>query len=113
MSKWYVGTTNDAAFIIDRPPRPSHDDMADVAGVSVIGCLGTDFDGARRICEVHNRMVEALAFCARILQIHADIHRKERGCTYEGDCSTIGALEAAKDALYLPTSPTAEKEGRK
>jgi hypothetical protein len=24
--RWYIGTMNDGLFIIDTPPRPSHDD---------------------------------------------------------------------------------------
>ena len=43
---WFVGTLNDALFIINRAPRPSHDDMADIRDVQVIAklnnCKGDD-----------------------------------------------------------------------
>lgn len=43
---WFVGTQNDKLFIINKPPRPSHDDMADIADVSVIAPLNACNDAA-------------------------------------------------------------------
>ncbi len=36
---WFVGTANDILYIINRPPRPSHDDMADIYDVQVIATI--------------------------------------------------------------------------
>lgn len=43
---WYVGTQNDVLYIITRAPRPSRDDIADIADVKVIGSLNKCNDDA-------------------------------------------------------------------
>ena len=41
--RWYVGAKNDGLFIIDKPPRPSNDDVVDIPGVNVIATVsGSD-----------------------------------------------------------------------
>ncbi len=54
--KLYVATKNDGLFIIDKQPRTSNDDIADIPGVNVIATMGSN---DRRAQETANRMVEA------------------------------------------------------
>ena len=56
--RWYVGSMNDGCFIINRPPRPSHDHRVHDADVRCItGFPSADdatFAAAQRICDAHN-----------------------------------------------------------
>lgn len=56
MPKLYVGTQNDIIYIIDQPPRPSHDDMADIPGVSIIAKMMASTPEAQRVAQA---MVDA------------------------------------------------------
>lgn len=47
----YVGTQNDIIYIIDQPPRPSHDDKADVPDISIIAKMLESTPAARRVAE--------------------------------------------------------------
>jgi hypothetical protein len=60
----YVGTMNDAAFVIDQPPRPSHDDGPSyhANGPNVIATCGSDFALAERLVAAWNTAIET---CAR------------------------------------------------
>jgi hypothetical protein len=64
---WFVGTQNDKLFIINKPPRPSHDDMADIPDVAVIAPLNACNDEANaafivRAVNNHEALVGALKF---------------------------------------------------
>ena len=44
---WYVGVKNDCYFILNKPPRPSNDDIVDIADVEVVAKIGASkIDGA-------------------------------------------------------------------
>ena len=47
--KLYLGTQNGILYITDQPPRPSHDDMADVPGVNIVAKLMQSTPEAQRI----------------------------------------------------------------
>ena len=55
---WYVGSMNDGCFIIDKPPRPSHDDKNHDADVNCItgfpDASKATFKAAQAICDAHN-----------------------------------------------------------
>ena len=56
--RWYVGSMNDGCFIINKPPRPSHDYPVHDAEVKCItgfpsNCAAT-FKVAQAICDAHN-----------------------------------------------------------
>lgn len=60
---WFVGSMNDGCFIIDKPPRPSHDYPNHDADVRCItgfpaNCNAT-FKAAQAICEAHNAALTA------------------------------------------------------
>jgi hypothetical protein len=54
--KLYLGTQNGILYIIDKPPRPYVDDMADIPGVSIIAKLMESTSEAQRIGQI---MVDA------------------------------------------------------
>lgn len=58
MRKWYVGTRNDAIFIIDQPPRPAPIDYLTEGDpdTNVIANMGA---GTREICDLADRIIEA------------------------------------------------------
>lgn len=43
---WFVGSQNDALFIINKPPRPSNDDINPNVDADVIAKVYDDADGA-------------------------------------------------------------------
>lgn len=55
--RWYVGAQNDALFIINRPPRPSNDDVVPDRDVRVIAKVYNKAD-ADRIAEAVNRYAD-------------------------------------------------------
>ena len=77
---WFIGTLNDALFIINRPPSPSHDDMADIKDAQVIAKLNNcKSDEDARLIAAAPTMYEyikgsASAGCATAKQILEQIH---------------------------------------
>lgn len=65
--RWYVGAQNDGCFIIDRPPRPSNDDVVPdrCDGPTKVIPLGTATPGvldlAQAICDAHNMLIDGEA----------------------------------------------------
>jgi hypothetical protein len=43
---WYVGAMNDCLFVIDKPPRPSNDDVVPEGWVTYIAKLDYKYDAA-------------------------------------------------------------------
>jgi len=78
---WYVGAQNDAVFIIDRPPRPSTDDVVPGGDVVVIAKLSADrLADARRIVAAVNAHAGLLAACEEAAEfLEADDRRTVRG----------------------------------
>lgn len=56
MKKLYVGTLNDALFIIDQPPRPSNDTINPDLHVNVIAKMADNSPEAQAVAE---KMVSA------------------------------------------------------
>jgi len=66
--KWYVGAKNDGLFIIDKPPRPSNDDVVDIPDVNVIATVsGNDRAASKRatLLAAAPTVTEALQFMAQ------------------------------------------------
>ena len=56
MKKWYVGTMNDACFIIDQKPRPAPVDYINSNALPNVNVIAGPIDGdmAQKICDAHN-----------------------------------------------------------
>lgn len=59
MKHWYLGSMNDGLFIIDRPPRPSTDDINPNVGPDVVlNVTNLPQEKAEAIVAAHNAEVE-------------------------------------------------------
>lgn len=66
----YVGTMNDALFIIDKPPRPWTDDVNPNQDVEVIAKLasnGRDGDAYARLFAASPRLLKACIECLKVV----------------------------------------------
>lgn len=73
MKRLYLATLNDGLFIIDQPPRPSHDTKADVPDVNVIAKITGNSAGHQEVAE---RMVSAFNATLGSFRTHSDIARE-------------------------------------
>lgn len=58
--RWYLGAQNDGLFIINRPPRPSNDDIDPDSGPTLaIPVAGISRQAAQTIVDAHNAAITA------------------------------------------------------
>jgi len=59
---WYIGSMNDALFIIDRPPFPAPDDVGPCDGLNFPNPISKviDLENAKLIVNAHNKIIQEL-----------------------------------------------------
>lgn len=85
--RWYLGAQNDGLFIINRPPRPSNDDVDPDSGPTLaIPVAGISRQAAQTIVDAHNaalaaegaRVRERFKHLKGVLALTADKSAEER-----------------------------------
>ena len=103
--RWYVGSMNDGCFIINKPPRPSHDYPVHDADVKCItgfpsNCAAT-FKVAQAICDAHNAAHPTESAGPAPAEIEADAARYRwlRDISEPGICAFYLSVGKAFDGV--------------
>lgn len=107
---WFVGSMNDGLFIINRPPRPSNDevwhDRPDGPDL-VLNVTDLPLEKAQAICDAHNAALSTLN------PGDADGWCPKCGAGPIGNCGFYGA-ETPRSMCPLPAPPVSSlREGEK
>ena len=88
---WFVGAQNDGLFIIDKRPRPSTDDVADIPGCTVIAKVYSHSNARLIVTAVnsHGRLIAA----AKAVMANMPVPRGARRPEFDDLADAIAAAE--------------------
>lgn len=102
--KWYVGAQNDILYIIDKPPRPSNDDINPDRDVEVIATIAAA-NGGHRIESERANLIAAAPDLLKELEhlVRLVGPALENGADIPGLATVNGAVAAIKKAKGVTT----------